>query len=493
MKPSVLIIGTGIGGLTTALRLVKKGYNVSLVEKNAKAGGRLNQLKKDGFTFDTGPSFFSMSYEFEAFARDCHIRLPFHYHPVDPLYTVHFRNQPQPFRLYRDTHLLAARFETAEPGFEEKMNRYLDACRKIFDGTVDIVVKQNFDSFPDYVKKLAAVDPSLLPVLFSSFWKQVCRYFSSDDARQIVSLVSFFLGGTPFETNGVYTLLSYTEFRHDGYYNVEGGMYRITEGLVAELAKENVLIRYNAEIVAAETDSSGIRGFVDSNGIRHTADLYVVNADAAVFRGRILGRKKYSERKLRRMDWTMGMLTFYIGLDCRLPEIALHNYYLGNNYRDYARRVFRRSDTAEKPYFYVNVVSRHNPGCAPEGGEALLFVVPVPDLRFKADWSDRDSVVDHILDDFSLRIGSDIRPHIVSRTVYTPEDWANQFNLYQGSGLGLAHSMMQVGALRPKNFDEVFNNLFYVGASTVPGTGLPMGVIGSKLVTERIEKSFPVM
>lgn len=491
MNPSVLIIGTGIGGLTTALRLAKKGYRVRLVEKNDRPGGRLNQLQKDGFTFDTGPSFFSMSYEFEAFARDCGIRLPFDYRPVDPLYTVHFRNNPQPFRLYRDTHRLAEQFERIEPGFEDKINRYLDSCRKLFDGTVDIVVKQNFDSFPDYVKKLAATDPSLLPVLLSSFWKQVCRYFSSDEARQIVSLVAFFLGGTPFETNGVYTLLSYTEFRHDGYYNVEGGMYRITEGLVSELDKENVPIDYRTEIVAAETDSDGLRGFVDRNGARHTADLYVVNADAAVFRGRILGRKAYAENKLRRMKWTMGMLTFYIGLDCRLPAIALHNYYLGNNYRAYARRVFRRSDAAEKPYFYVNVVSRYNPECAPEGGEALFFVVPVPDLRFKPDWSDRDLVTDRILADFSLRIGFDIRPHIVSRTVYTPEDWAEQFNLYQGSGLGLAHSMMQVGALRPKNFDEVFGNVFYVGASTVPGTGLPMGVIGSKLVTERIEKKFP--
>lgn len=489
MKQKVLIVGTGIGGLATALRLIKKGYEVTLVEKNERPGGRLNQLKKDGYTFDTGPSFFSMSYEFEAFARDCGIRLPFEYHPVDPLYTVDFRNGDRPYALYRDPARLAEQFADKEPDFEAHMSRYLDKCREIFEGTVDIVVKQNFDSLPDYFRKLSQVDPKLLPVLFSTFWKQVCRYFTSDEARQIVSLVAFFLGRTPFETSGVYSLLSYTEFRHDGYYNVRGGMYRITEGLVGELKREGAVFHFGTEIEAAETDGRRLTGLTDRLGRRWTADLYVINADAALFRGRVLGRKAFSEKKLDRMGWTMGMLTLYIGLDCKLPaRVALHNYYLGDNFREYAGRVFRQSDTSEKPYFYVNVISRLNPECAPEGGEALFFVVPVPDLRFKPDWSDREQVADSIVSDFSRRIGLDIAPHVVTRTVYTPADWEKEFNLYRGSGLGLAHDMRQVGAFRPKNFDEVFGNVFYVGASTVPGTGLPMAVISSKLVTERIEK-----
>lgn len=485
---SVLIIGSGLGGLATALRLAKKGYNVRIVEKNGQAGGRLNQIKKDGFTFDTGPSFFSMSYEFEAFARDCGISLPFTYHAVDPLYTVSFRNNPQTYRLYRDIHLLASQFNRTEPDFEQKMNRYLDKSRDIFEGTVDIVVKQNFESVPDYVSKLMKTDPRLLPVLFTSFWKHISHYFSSAEARQIISLVSFFLGRTPFDTNAVYSLLSYTEFRHDGYYNVQGGMYKITEGLTGELAKEGVTLSYHTEIVAAETEGQHLKGFIDKEGKRWEADMYVINADAALFRGRIFHRKGFSDKHLSRMGWTMGMLTLYIGLDCKLPQIELHNYYLGNNFKEYAGKVFKSPGTNEKPYFYVNAISKHNPECAPEGAEALFFVVPVPDLRYKKDWSDREAVANSILADFSSRIGFDIRPHIISRTIYTPVEWEKQFNLYKGSGLGLAHDMMQVGAFRPKNRDEVFPNVFYVGASTVPGTGLPMVLIGSALAMERIEK-----
>jgi phytoene dehydrogenase-like protein len=118
----------------------------------------------------------------------------------------------------------------------------------------------------------------------------------------------------------------------------------------------------------------------------------------------------------------------------------------------------------------------------------LFIVCPVPDLRFKPDWSDRDQIVESIIDDFSGRIGKDIKSEIVSRTVYTPEDWQNQYNLHRGSGLGLSHDMFQIGGFRPKNYDEVFKNVFYVGASTIPGTGLPIVIISSKLVFQRIEE-----
>jgi len=184
----------------------------------------------------------------------------------------------------------------------------------------------------------------------------------------------------------------------------------------------------------------------------------------------------------------MGPLTVYLGINGKLPEVNHHNYYLGDNFREYADKVFRSPDSLQKPYYYVNVLSRHNPDCAPEGAESLFFVCPVPDLRFKPDWSDRDEIVDSIIDDFSRRTGKDIRPTIVSRTIYTPVDWQNQFNLHRGSGLGLAHDMLQIGAFRPKNYDEIFKNVFYVGASTIPGTGLPMVIISSKLAFRRIEE-----
>ena len=485
---TVLIAGAGLGGLTTALRLAKKGYKVEMLERNHQAGGRLNQIKKDGFTFDTGPSFFSMSYEFRQFAEECGIEIPFKFVELDPLYTVNFSGNPKTFFLYKDLDRLAAQFAEEEPDFREKMTRYLRKSGALFNDTVDLVIKSNFDSVLGYLMSLARVNPAHIPQLFQTFWQHVHRHFDSKEAQQIVSLIAFFLGRTPFDTSAIYALLSHIEFDHDGYYNVEGGMYRIVEGLVSELNKAGVIIHYNTEVNDYTSKGNKITSLIDSTGKQWTADAILINADAATFRGRVLKREKYSEERLRKMSWTMGYLTFYLGVKTKLPQVNHHNYYLGNNYAEYANKVEQQPDSLEKPYYYVNVVSKHNPQCAPEGCESLFFVCPVPNLLYKPDWSDGDRIVDSIIDDFGKRIQQDIRPEIISRTVFTPVEWEKRFNLYMGSGLGLSHNLMQIGAFRPSNKDEKFNNLFYVGASTVPGAGLPMAVISSKLAFERINK-----
>lgn len=491
MKKDVLIVGAGLGGLTTALRLATKGYQVTMLERNAQAGGRLNQIRKDGFTFDTGPSFFSMSYEFKEFADVCGIKLPFEFVELDPLYTVNFSDKPEKtYTLFKDLDKLAEQFADVEPDFKEKMQKYLAKSGALYNDTVDKVIKSNFDSVLGYAMTLLTVNPAHLPILFKNFWQQVEKHFDSREAQQIVSLIAFFLGRTPFDTSAIYTLLSHIEFVHDGYYNVKGGMYQIVEGLLSELKKADVDIHYNVEIKSFKEKNGKISQLIDQNGKVWTADAFVINADAAVFRGRVMNKKKYNEARLKKMKWTMGYLTFYIGVKGKLPQVNHHNYFLGTNYKDYALKVLSQPDTMEKPYYYVNMLSKHNDDCAPEGCESLFFVCPVPNLLHKPNWDDKDIIVDSIISDFSSRIGQDISGSIVSRTIYTPLDWEKQFNLYMGSGLGLSHHMMQIGGLRPANVDEDFSNLFYVGASTVPGAGLPMAVISSKLTTERVVSYF---
>ena len=487
MSKNVLIIGTGLGGLSTGLRLASRGYHVTFVEKNKQAGGRLNQIKKDGFTFDAGPSFFSMPYEFEELVADCKIPMPFEFVELDPLYTVNFRGSGKTFSLYKDIDKLSAQFEGIEPHFKEKFTSYLRECAQLYNDTVNIAIKQNFNSIPAYLKALMQVNPVHLPLLLRTFWKQVNARFESKEARQIVSLIAFFLGRTPFDTNAIYTLLSHIEFSDTGYYNVKGGMYTIVTSLVRELERMGASFNYETEIVGYNERDGKLVSVTDRAGKTWEADLFVINGDAAFFRGTVFKRKKYNPENLSHMSWTMGYLTFYIGLKTKLPHIEHHNYFLGDDFELYAKDVMENPGTLEKPYYYVNVVSKHNPKCAPEGCEALFFVCPVPNLLHKQDWSDRDEIVQSILLDFSERIHQDITKDIILKMVNTPVDWQDQFNLYKGAGLGLSHNMMQIGAFRPKNYDEQFSNTFYVGASTIPGAGLPMAVISSKLVTERIE------
>jgi phytoene desaturase len=265
-------------------------------------------------------------------------------------------------------------------------------------------------------------------------------------------------------------------------------MYAIVEGIVDELKKAGVRITYDTEIVDYVEKDGKMVSLIDQNGKVWESDLYVINMDAALFRNRVLRRKAYSDARMAKKDWSTGYLTFYLGVDIKLPQVNHHNYFLGNDYKDYAGKVVKQADGLENPYYYVNVVSKNNEECAPAGCESLFFVCPVPNLLYKKDWSDKDKIVDAIVADFSKRVGIDLQAHVLTRIISTPLDWQNRFNLYKGAGLGLSHSFRQIGGLRPSNVDEHLKNVFYVGASTVPGAGLPIAIISSKLVTERILK-----
>lgn len=488
MASKVLIIGSGLGGLTTALRLSSKGFEVEMVEKYHQAGGRLNLLEKDGFKFDLGPTFFSMSYEFQELIKDCNIEMPFEFVELDPLYSVHFEGDQRSYLIYKDLRKLAIEFQELEPDFERKVKKFLNAAGQIFHDTENIVIRRNFNSLTQYLLKLSTVPIKHAPKMFHSMWSEMERNFESFEVKVIFSLVGFFLGATPFDTPAVYTLLNYTELVHDGYYNVKGGMYKIVEGIVKELEKRAVKIHYNTEIVSFSSENGNIDSFFDSQGKEWKADQFVVNADAAWFRGAILKRPAFSEKKLDDKKWTLAPLTIYLGLDTKVPDMYHHNYFLGRNFREYAEKIFKNKIKLDKPYYYVNLQSIHNPGYAPPGKESVFILCPVPDLRYKPDWSDDHEIADGIIQNLSERTGFDFQKHTETRVILNPEHWQKMFNLYRGSGLGLAHDLNQIGGFRPKNKDEKFKNLYYVGASTIPGTGLPMTVISSRLVTERIQK-----
>lgn len=487
MAKKALIIGAGLGGLSTALRLTTRGYEVEILEKHHQAGGRLNKLEKDGFTFDIGPSFFSMSYEFTELFNDCKMENPLQMEPLDPLYTVFFAKHKKPFHIYRDPDKLAAEFAEIEPNLSAKIEKYLQEAGAIFHDTEHRIVKRNFDNLIQYLGSLATVPLKHLPKLFRTMWQELEKHFDSEEVRVVFSLISFFLGGTPFQTPAVYSLLNYTEMRHDGYWNVKGGMYKIVESIVAELEKRKVKITYNTEIKEIIENGNQVAGFVDQNNNKHTADFYVVNSDAAAFRGSVIKRKKYSPEKLDKMDWSLAPFTVYLGVKGKIENLHHHNFFLGNNFEGYADTIFKTSVIPEKPYYYVNVASRSNPEMAPEGCENLFVLCPVPDRRYKPNWEEREKIAEDILKDLGERVGYDIIGNTITQEIYTPIEWEDKFNLYRGSGLGLNHGLDQVGALRPSNKDEKLKNLYYVGASTIPGTGLPIVVISSKLVTERIE------
>lgn len=492
-KKSVIVIGSGLGGLSTALRLSTQGYMVTILEKHSQAGGRLNQLKLNGFTFDVGPSFMSMSYELDELFNSCGVKNPIELEELDPLYQVFFEGQDRSYSIWKDLQKLEEEFKHLEPNLAAKVEKYLQKAGEFFHDTEDKVVKSNYTSLADYLIKLTRVPLKHLPYLFRKMWSEVEKNFESEEVRVIFSLVAFFLGSTPFETPAIYSLLNYTEMKHNGYWKVKGGMYRLVEELVKILEERGVEIIYNTEVVGVSNSNGVLNSLVDRNGKIWSADIFISNSDAASFRGQVLGRNKFSEKKLDKMEWTLAPFTMYIGVKGKIDKLMHHNYFLGNNFRGYADKIFTSTISPQKPYYYVNVLSKSVPECAPDGCENLFILCPVPDRRFKPDWDDKNELAQNIIDDLSARTGFDIDSNTLVKQIYTPFDWEKMFNLYRGSGLGLAHGIMQVGAFRPKNKDEVFPNLYYVGASTTPGTGLPMVIISSKLVTERIREDYGII
>jgi phytoene desaturase len=482
----IIIIGSGLGGLSAALRLSTLGYSVKILEKHSTPGGRLNQLKLDGFTFDIGPSFMSMSYELHELFNSCGIKTPVKLTELDPLYQVFFDGKEKPYKIWKDLSKLEKEFEEIEPDLAKKTEKYLKKAGEFFHDTEDKVIRANFSSIFSYLIKLTKVPPKHLPYLFKKMWTEVEDNFESEEVRVIFSLVAFFLGSTPFQTPAIYSLLNYTEMKHDGYWKVEGGMYRLVEEIMKELEKRNVEIIYNTEVVSINNANGKLNSVVDQNGKIWNADIFVSNSDAAAFRGQILKRHNFSEKKLDKMEWTLAPFTIYLGVKGKIDKLMHHNYFLGKNFRGYADKIFTSSISPQKPYYYVNVSSKSFKECAPDGCENLFILCPVPDRRFKKNWDDKDDLAENIISDLSVRTGFDIKNNTIIKKVLSPVEWESMFNLYRGSGLGLAHGMMQVGAFRPKNKDEKLSNLYYVGASTTPGTGLPMVIISSKLVTERI-------
>ncbi|MEO5572498.1 MAG: phytoene desaturase family protein [Bacteroidia bacterium] len=482
----VLIIGSGLGGLATALRLSSKGYEVEIVEKYHQPGGRLNQLQKDGFTFDVGPSFFSMSYEFKELFDYCGIKNPLKLNELNPLYAVYFEGKEKPYLIHKDLELLQKEFSGIEDKLISKTEKYLAAAGKLFHDSIDKVVKRNFNSKFDYFLSLATIPLKHSSKMFRSMWRELEMNFDSEEVKVIFSLVAFFLGSTPFQTPAVYSLLNYTELKHDGYWNVKGGMYKIVEEIVKLLNERNVKFHFNTEVSEIRNQKSEVRSVIDKNGKEYFADVFVCNSDAASFRGKVLGRENFSETKLDKMEWTLAPFTIYLGVKGKCENLHHHNYFLGKNFREYADSIFKQSVSPEKPYYYVNVSSKSNPDCAPEGCENIFILCPVPDLRFKKMWDDSSQLADTIIADLSERINFDLHKNTITKTIMHPIAWQNDFNLYRGSGLGLAHGLNQIGGFRPKNKDEKFSNFYYVGASTIPGTGLPMVVISSKLAAERI-------
>jgi phytoene desaturase len=484
---NVIVIGAGLGGIVTAGRLARAGFSVTVVERNSHPGGRADQLTIDGHRFDTGPTLFLMPEIFrEAFdalgaEMDSHLDLV----RIDPTYQIHFADGRR-LSLTSDLNLLEPQLEEIEPGSFAGLLRYLAEGRKHYAVALDRFVSRQFHSLGEYF------NPRQLPLLFElkalvNHYKRTGEFFKSPELRAAFTFQNMYLGLSPFDAPATYSLLQSTELV-DGIWYPMGGMYQVVKSLTELAEGLGVHFVYNAPVQRILTESKRATGVVLEDGQRLDADIVIANADLPYVYQHLLDDQSEA-KKLDQKLYTSSAIVFYWGVDRQFPQLGHHNVFLAEDYRGSFQSIFEDHGLPEDPSLYINAPTRTDDTAAPKGHDSLMVLVPVGHLDADAD-QDWQAMRQRAKAAVLRRLGEigihDLDRHIKLEVCYTPEDWASLYNLAKGAAFGLSHNFAQVGYLRPQNRHRTYENLYFVGASTHPGTGLPMVLLSGKLTSQRV-------
>lgn len=491
----VIVIGAGIGGIASAARLARQGYQVTVIEKQSLPGGRASILEKDGFRFDTGPTLFLMPEIFAETYGALGERMGDHLDLVrlDPTYRVHFHDQSS-LDLSSNLNSMRTQLERIEPGSFEAFLRFMAEASRHYNLSLNHFVGRNFYSLLDYFS------PSNLPLLFQlkalvKHASNTARYFQDPRLQAAFSFQNMYLGLSPYDAPATFSLLQYTELA-DGVWYPQGGMYKVIESLTAIAEGLGVRFLYGTQVSRIDIQGKQAVGVTLSDGSHLKGDIIVANADLPYVYSELLPEDGSKARQARK-KYTSSTLMFYWGVKGDKSQALLHhNVFLADHrYRQSFDSIFRDHSLPEEPSFYVNASSRTDPSAAPADGDSLMVLVPVGhiDEENPQDWKDlegraRQTVIQKLTD---LGV-KDLENRIVFEAKWGPPYYRNTLNLEKGAAFGLSHNFTQVGYLRPHNRHPRYRNLYFAGASTHPGTGLPIVLLSAKLTVERILKEMPV-
>jgi phytoene desaturase len=488
----VAIVGGGLGGLAAGVRLRLAGYEVALFEANGRVGGRANLIERPGFRFDTGPSLLNYPWVFEelfaAAGREFsdYVRLL----PVDPSITFRWDDGTR-FQLSSDARRFLSECERLEPGSSPAALAFLRDADAKFRVSFDKLIGRNEDS---PARWLAALKLSELrrTAIWRTFDRELGRFFRSRRIREALGSYAMYLGGSPYQLPGVFTILPYGEMAH-GLWLPEGGVYALVEGL-ERLARElGVEIHTNCRVSKIKTQGGRVAGLELEGGESFASSIVVSNVDVPTTDTALVESSgdfaARARRRAARLKMTPGVVTFYWGVRGPVEGLGHHTIFLPDDYRAAFDDLLRRGRVPRDLPFYVSAPSLTDPRLAPAGDTAVFVLAPTPTLGRMpgADWP-------ALVEEIRTKVFAALARHNVAldRTrlafeeVYTPEVWRQKFGLYDGSAFGAAHTLAQVGPFRRRNFSAEIAGLYYVGASTTPGTGMPMVVLSGKLVAERI-------
>jgi phytoene desaturase len=485
-SPHAVVIGSGFGGLAAAIRLGVRGYRVTVLEKLDAPGGRASVFCQNGFTFDTGPTIVTAPFLLEELWRLCgrdmadDVTLK----PIDPFYQIRFHDGST-FDCTRDPKAMRAQVARLSPGdvagFERFMRLSETTCRIGFEQLGDVP----FGSWTD----MARIAPDLVRLGgHRSVYSLVSRFIKDEHLRIVFSFHPLLIGGNPFTASAIYTLIPYLE-RQWGVHFAMGGTAEIVRGLARLIEGQNGRLRYGSQVEQIITAQRRVRGVRLVSGEMISADIVVSNADSAWTYRKLLppeARRRWSDRKLERARYSMGLFLWFFGTDKRYDTVAHHTIVLGPRYRELLRDIFKRKVLAEDFSLYLHRPTATDPSLAPPGCDAFYVLSPVPNLGGDTDWRTsaepyRQAIAAHL----SATVLPDLERHVVTSHLMTPLDFQDRFCAWQGAAFGLEPVLLQSAWFRPHNRSEDIAGLYLVGAGTHPGAGVP-GVLSSAKVLDRV-------
>lgn len=486
MKKKIIIIGSGFSSLSAASYLAKKGFDVHVFEKNDTLGGRARQLKKDGFTFDMGPSWYWMPDVFESFYNDFGKSTKDFYtlNRLDPGYQVVF-GENEIIPIGDSLEKIYAIFEKEEADSSQKLKKFITSAKDNYEIAIkDLVYRPGLTPLelitPTTIKKVN--------YFLSNIKRDVYKDFKSPKLRQILQFPVLFLGAKPSNTPSFYNFMNFADFGL-GTWHPENGMYSIVEAMVSLAESLGVTFHTNSAIDKINVDNKGTATGIQVNGKQVQADVVLSGADYHHSETLLEPKHRaYSEAYWDKKVFAPSSLLFYIGLDKKVKNLAHHTLFFDVDFDEHARVIYDQPEWPENPLFYANFPSVSDPKMAPEGKEACFLLIPIaPGIEDTPEI--REKYLNIVMDRLEKLTQQSLKKEMLFCESFCVNDFIEEYNSYKGNAYGLANTLLQTAFLRPKLKSKKVKNLYFTGQLTVPGPGVPPALISGKLVSELISEA----
>ncbi len=488
MSKRIIVIGSGFAGLAAAASLAQKGHAVTVVEKNAEPGGRARVWKKDGFTFDMGPSFYWMPEVFERFFARFGERVKDQYDLVrlDPSYTIVFGPGVE-WSIPANKHELRSFFERTEKGAAAKLDTFLADAKLKYDlGMGELVYKPGL-SWSEYAH-LGVITGLFRTRIFRSLRKHVRAHFKDERLRSLMEFPVLFLGAAPQNTPALYTLMNYADLELGTWYPM-GGMGNVVDAMVKLAMRQGATFRMSASVERIDVNEKGqVTGVITATG-KIDADMVVATADYHHVEQTMLpvGYRTYTTDYWKRRTMAPSTLMFFLGFDRRLEKLEHHTLFFDEPLDPHSADIYDKPQWPRRPLFYISCSSRTDTDVAPTGMDNMVVLIPIAPGLQDTDQI-REQYFNIIMERIARHLGFDPRPHIVLKRSYCINDLIADYNAFGGNAYGLANTLRQTGPLRPSVKSRKVKGLYFAGQLTVPGPGVPPALISGQLVADLIER-----